>query len=126
MSHAVVQVDRVRQLDRVQEPDEHLTEEDLEPARLTRRLMAMLRDLKLLSRLWRPRVVDHWDIEVDGSGTTVYRLPHGFGVRVNWWVVDATAGAQAGIEKDPSSDSNTLCLIATVAGTVSVRIEESG
>ncbi len=126
MSHAVLQAGKVRQLDRRVEPDEQLTEEDLEPARLTRRLMAILRDIARLLRMWRPQVIDHWDVEVDGTGTTVYRLPHGFDGRVNWWVIDATAGAQVGIEKDPSSDDNTLCLISTVAGTVSVRIEEAG
>jgi hypothetical protein len=128
MSHALVQGNgKVRQLDRQAEPDEVVTEyEAKQPDFLSRILMRLLREAAAMRRRWAPRTIDHQDIVVDGTGTTVYRLPHGFGGRVNWWAIDFKDGVAALLVRDASSDDNTLCLTSTEAGTVSIRIEESG
>lgn len=117
-----------RQLDRQAEPDEQVTEDQVQdPPRLARLLMAILRELALLKRRFWPRRIDHEDREVDATGTTLFRFHHGFGGRVRWWVVDwdASSGAPA-LRKDSSSDNNTLVLVSDVEGTMTLRIEEAG
>lgn len=129
MSHAIVQANNtVRQLDRQAEPDEQVTEYEVKDAsRLARVVMRLLRDVAALRRSWSPKVVDHRDRVVDGTGTTVYRFPHGFGGRVNWWPVDwVSAAAGPRLVRDPSSDNETLALVSYTAGTLTLRIEEAG
>jgi hypothetical protein len=128
MSHSVVnRAGKVRQLDRLAEPDEVVTEyEAKQPDFLARVLMRLLREAAAARRLWSPRIIDHQDVPVDGTGTTIYRLPHGFKGRVNWWVLDFTGGVAPLLARDASSDDNTLCLVSNEAGTVSVRIEKAG
>lgn len=129
MSHAVVDsASRVRQLDRQPEPDEQVTQSEVASTeKLSRLLMRILRDVAKLLRIWRPRVVDHRDVTVDATGSTVYRFPHGFGTRVNWWPVSFRGGSYGpALMEDPSTDDNTLCLVSNEAGVVSIRIEEAG
>lgn len=117
-----------RLLDRPAEPDERVTPEDVQDApKLARLLMRILKELALLRRRWWPRKVDHEDRTVDGTGTTKYRFPHGFGGRVRWWPVDWSGAASVpGLMRHADSDANTLVLVSWIAGTVTVRIEEAG
>ncbi len=129
MSHALVDSSgAIRQLDRRAEPEEQITENEVKDVpKVARLFMRILRELHLLVRLWRPRVVDHMDVPVDATGSTVYRFPHGFGGRVIWYPIDFTGGTYGpALMRDASTDDNTLCLVSNEAGTVSIRIEEMG
>jgi hypothetical protein len=128
MSAAIVNaVDTVRALDRRAEPNEEVTPEQAkDPERLSRLLMRVLRDIAALMRRWSPRRIDHEDRDVDASGTTLHRFPHGFGGRVRWCVVDWEGAAAPALSKDASSDESTLVLVSYESGTVTIRIEEAG
>lgn len=119
---------KVRQLDRLAEPDAQVTEEQVQdPPRLARMVLSIMRELATLRRRWAPRSVVHEDREVDGTGTTIYRFPHGFAGRVDWWPVAWTGAAGAcALVQDDSTDDNTLALVSYEAGTVTLRIEEAG
>lgn len=125
---AIVDVSGVRQLDRQSQPSEQITEEQAkEPARVARLLMALLQDVATLKRRWWPRAIVHRDRVVDSTGTTVYRFPHNFDGRVEWWPVDWTA-ATAGprLVRHSSTDNNTLALVSYTAGTLTLRVQEAG
>lgn len=129
MSHAVIPpAGPPRQLDRQPEPDEQVTEYEVKDAsKLARLFTRVLRDVAEIRRRWAPRVVDHRDVAVDATGSTVYRFPHGFGGRVNWWPVDFVGGTYgAALIRHESTDNDTLCLVSNEAGTVTIRIEEAG
>lgn len=129
MSSAIVPKSaKARQLDRPSEPDEQFTEEQAkDPERLSRTIVQLLRDVASLKRRFVPRRVDFEDIEVDATGTTIYRFVHRFGGRVRWWVVDwNSSSAGPALAKDASSDENTLKLVSGVAGTLTLRVEEAG
>lgn len=117
----------IRQLDRHAEPDEQVTPADVQdPERVSRLLMRILRDLAALKRRWWPLRVDVEDREVDATGTTKYRYPHGFGGRVRWWVVGWSGAAGPQLAEHDDTDDMTLVLVSYVAGTVTLRIEEAG
>lgn len=128
MSHAVIDGDgRVRQLDRLSEPDEQVTPYEVgSPEKLARFLVRLLKEVRQFTGLWRPRVMDSQALDVDGTGTTIYRIEHGFRSRVNWWVIDYTGGTVAALVRDVSTDENALCFVSNEAGTVRVRVEEAG
>lgn len=128
MSSAIVPRHGVpRRLDRPQEPDEQVTEEQVEDSkRLSRLLMRLLREVAILRREWRPSRVDFQDAIVDATGTTKYRFPHGLGSRVRWWVTDWTGAAGPQLSRDASSTDSTLVLVSYVAGTMTLRVEASG
>lgn len=118
----------VRQLDRKAEPDEQITPEQAkDPERVSRLFMSILRDLATLKRRWAPRRIDFEDRAVDATGTTLYQFTHNFAGRVRWLIVDwqASSGAPS-LRRHSSSDGNTLVLVSSVAGTVTVRVEEAG
>lgn len=119
---------KVRQLDKPAEPDQQVMEDEATDApRLVRLLMRMLRDLAALKRRWAPRRLDFEDCAVDATGTTKYRLPHGLGGRVRWWVVDwADASAAPALVKHADTDERTLVLVSRAVGTATIRIEEAG
>lgn len=104
------------------------TEADVqEPRKLARLLTDAHKAAAEVAARHDPARVDHEDIVVDATGATQYRLHHGFGGRVRWWVVDwrsATAGPQ--LVYSSSSDNDTLVLVSYVAGTATIRIEEAG
>ena len=118
----------IRQLDKRAEPDELLTEEQAnDPKRVARLLLSMLRDVAQLKRRWLPRRIDFEDRIVDATGTIVYRLQHGFGGRVRWWVVDWTgASNESRLVRHSSSTDNTLALVSYTVGIATIRIEEAG
>ncbi|MER3466186.1 MAG: hypothetical protein C4340_03215 [Armatimonadota bacterium] len=134
MSTIVGRDGKIRQLDRRAEPSELVTREQvMDPARLVRIVMDILRDVARFKRRWHPRRIDFEDVVVDSTGRP-FRLPHGFGGRVRWWVVDwrSTAGNAPKIEtaKDadgkPLSDDRTLVLRSLADGTATIRVEEAG
>jgi hypothetical protein len=118
----------VRQLDGRRDPEEAVTEEQVQdPGRLARLLARVLKDLTSLKRRYAPKTIDHLDRDVDATGTTLYRFPHGFGGRVHWYPIDwvgATDGERLSRHED--SDNNTLVLVSFIAGKVSIRIEKAG
>lgn len=117
----------LRQLDGKSEPDEQVTEDVVsDPHRLSRLLMRMMKDVAVLKRRWWPRRLDFEGIAVDATGTVPFRLPHGFGGAVRYWVVSWTGAAAANLLLGAASDGNTLVLFSTVAGTATVRVEEAG
>ncbi len=120
---------KIRQLDRQAEPDEQVRPEDVKDAdKLARTVMRLLRDVARLKRRFWPDYIEHEDVSFDGSGTTVYRLPHGFGGRVRWWVVDVYGSAYgvALVKDEASTDDNTLCLVSNETCIATIRIQRAG
>lgn len=137
MKARVDRAGNVYKLDRQAEPDEVVSEEDVKDApKLSRLLMRLLKDVAGLRRRFAPRSVDYEDLRVL-STTTTLRLPHGFGARVRWWLVDwAPTSASANyvplLAASATTDLNTLVLtnitvgiIGAFDGKVSVRVEAS-
>lgn len=119
----------VTQVDRPASPDAVVTEEDVkDPSKLARLVMSIAKDVAQLRRRFAPRRIDFEDVEVDNTGTTLYRFEHGFGGRVRWWPVDFEgAGAtSAALARHSSSDNDTLVLYSLEAGTATIRVEEAG
>jgi hypothetical protein len=118
----------MRQLDRPSDPEEQVNDDQIsDETQMSRLMMGILRDIVKMKRRFWPSYLEFEDRTVDASGTTVLRLTHNFGKRVRWWVVD-WSGASSGhhLVKHASSDLNTLALVSFTAGTVTVRVEESG
>lgn len=118
---------KVTTLDGKAEPDEVITEADVQdPAKLARRLGAMAKDLAMLRRAWAPRRLDFDEQTITAAGNTI-SLEHGFGGRVRWWVVSSTTESLAG-ENATLTTANTLVLNASslVDGTCTIRVEEAG
>lgn len=115
------------QLDGRADPDENVTPEDAKDAdRVSRLLSRILRDLARITRLWRPRRLDFEGRVVLGDGTTKYRYEHRFGGRVRFWPVEWVGAAAPNLRKDDASTLDTLVLTSTSAGTMTLRVEESG
>lgn len=130
MSTAIVNDGRVRQLDARADTPVVVTAADVTDAeKLSRMLQQALRDVEDMKRRWNPRVVYFQDLAVTATTTTVIRLEHGFGGRVNWEVSrwDASvAGTGVRIEEHADTDNGALCLVSGAAGTVTIRVEEAG
>lgn len=128
MSHAVIDANgSIRQLDAAPEPEDQVTQYEVSSTeKLARRLGDAVKAIAKLMRVWRPDIIDHRDVEMAGDSVTVYRFPHGFGGRVNWWTIRYTGGLIAALSEDPSSDENTLCLVSHEPGTFTIRIERAG
>lgn len=98
-----------------------------DPVDLAALLNGIIADLAEKTSRWRPRVIYRRDLVVDATGSTKYRVLHGFGGRVNYEVAYWVGGSAApNLRVDPSTDANALVLTSTVAGTVTLRIEEAG
>jgi hypothetical protein len=126
MSHSVIlPTGSVRQLDRRAEPDEQITQAEVESSeKLSRRLTDMKRVEARLERAWNPRTIDFRDVPVT-SGTPV-RFEHGFGGRVNWWSVDWQAAGAPNFRRHADTTNDTLVLDVGTTGTVTMRLEEAG
>ena len=109
-------------------PPNVITESDVQdPATLARYLAEHDADLAKLKRPWQPRRIDFEDRAVDSSGTTPHRFAHSFGGRVRWWVVDwDNVTFPPVLARHSSTDSNTLVLVSTIPGTLTLRVEEAG
>jgi hypothetical protein len=127
MSSVVGNDGRARQLDRPTEPGEQFTAElAADPRRLSEVIMRLLRDVATLKRRWWPEQVDFRDRVVDATGTTLYRLSHGLGGRVNYWIVRWSGAAAPNLVWNAASDDATLVLTSTSAGTATIRVELAG
>lgn len=123
-----------RRLDRPAEPDENLSESDLEsPSKVVQLFLRLLRDVATLRRRWWPRRIDLEDRVVGNLGNAEpIRFPHGLDGRVRWWVVDwlpAVTGNTYILERAEGqglSDNNTLVLYSSEEGEITLRIEEAG
>lgn len=130
MSSAKIAGSTVKALDGRAEPDEVITEKDVQdPAKLARALSAMAKDIAAQKRNWSPRRIDFEDVLVATTGTPV-RLGHGFG-RVRWWVIDwvpTSPGTVAPIlfRDVAATDDKTLVLLSYVDGIATIRVEEAG
>lgn len=120
----------VRSLEGRASPTQRLTSEQVQdPERLTREVNELRETAAKQERRHDPRRIDFEDISVDGTGTTQFRLAHGFGGRVRWWPVDWSGSGGLGgaaCERHEATDANTLVLVSYVPGTVTVRVEEAG
>jgi len=111
-------------------PNEVVTEADVqEPAKLTRLLTRLLRDVAELKRLFVPKRIDFEDVLV-GSAAATTTLQHNMGGRVRWWVVDwqpSVGGAGPALRRDAASTtSSTLVLFSGNTGTATIRVESAG
>lgn len=118
-----------RSLDARAQPEEVVADTDVsEVPKLTRLLTRILRDVADLKRRFAPRVHTYINLDVDNTGTTVYRLAHRFGGPVAWspveWVTSSAAGPS--LEEHASGDKDTLAIVSHVAGRVAIRVEELG
>lgn len=130
MSAAKVAADgKVTALDGRAEPDEVVTEADVQqPAKLARLLARLLAAVATLRRPFVPRRIDFEDVTVSTSGAAV-SLEHGFKGRVRWWVCDWDSAASTAPYLKRSTaltTATTLVLLSYVAGTVCIRVEEAG
>lgn len=129
MSARVDSAGVVTQLGPKLEPDEVVTETDVQDApKLSRLLGRVLRDIAELRRRWVPRSMDFEDITVGASGAVV-RLQHNFGGRVRWWIVDhQVIGAATApiLQKSTASTNDELVLLSYDTALVSIRVEEAG
>lgn len=127
MPSAVVTSTKTRQLDARSVPPEQVTEEQVgSTKRLAELLGRLLVAVTELRRAWAPQRLDFEDLAVT---TTAFSLEHRFGGRVRWWVVDwqpTTPGSAATFERHSSTTSDALWLTPANAGTVTIRVEESG
>lgn len=125
---AVVEGTRApRQLDKPAEPDEQVTEHQVaDLPRLARVLMTLLRDVAALKRRWAPHYIDFAGYVFDATGLPTHRFPHPFKGKIRWWVVDWNGAVGHSLSRDTSTTSDTLVLFSVVAGTATLRIEESG
>lgn len=131
MSAAWIDEDgNVKQLDSKAVPPETLTASDVgDLERLARTINAVREELAEIKRRWSPRVTYFRDQAVTATTTTVIRLEHGFGGRVNWEVAHwapSVAGTEVRLGQHAETDADTLCLASGAAGTVTVRVEEAG
>lgn len=118
----------VRQLDARAGAEQAPTETEVQdPAKLSKALSVLLRDVAALKRRWWPREVYYADLTVDATGTTLYRLNHGFGGLVYYAVVRWEDGTAApNLRVDSTTTNSVLVLTSTVAGTATVRVWEAG
>lgn len=129
MAARVDKAGNVYQLDRPAEPDERVTEEDVQDAdKLSRLLMRVLKDVAGIKRRFIPRRIDFEDRAVVAG--TPLRLPHGLNARVRWWVVDwiPTSPTDSPVFERNATDTtvNTLVLDVGNPGTVTIRLEVAG
>jgi hypothetical protein len=117
----------VKKLDLELEAPSPVDEKDVvEPSRLARLLLDMVREIRRTTRLWRPRRIDFMDRAVDNTGTTLYRFEHRFEGDARYWVVDWIGDAAPNLQRDPATTPNTLVLTSTVEGLATIRVEEAG
>lgn len=129
MSAKVFTDGKIVQLDGRAEPDEVVTEQDVQDApKLSKLLIRILREVAALRRLWsvRKQHLDFHDVVLDATGTTLYRFPHRFNGLALGYVVRWSGAAAPNIRVDATTDSNTLVLTSTSAGTATIRVEEAG
>lgn len=120
---------KVRQLDAKAQADIVVTAEDVQDApKLARMVQALANHVAALERAWKPRRIDFEDVVCAAGGVTI-ELPHHFGGRVRWWVVDWQISGASGapiLQRYTGTDENTLVLWSDKAGIATIRVEEAG
>ena len=129
----------VKQLEGRAEPDQAVTEADVqEPPKLARLLTSILKDIATRKRRHYPRRIDFENLVCTSNNKLTLR--HAFGGRVRWWVVEWTSsgtplvdsGGDTLVIKSPmihqtaASTADVLILQCDVAGTATIRVEEAG
>ncbi len=117
-----------RQLDKPAEPDEQVTDEQLDDRpRMLRFYMRLLRDIAALLRRWSPDTLEFEDRSIDDdTGATKFRFEHGFGGRVRWFPVDWTGVSTPALIRHEDTTNDTLVLVSFGIGTLTLRIERAG
>lgn len=127
-----VRANTSRQLDVKKQPDEVLTETDVQdPLKLSRLLMRILSQLSELRRRYAARHNTYFNIISDGDALAphVVRLPHGFSGPVEWHVVGVRDGVfivDDRVVESSASDENTLVLEIFFRATIQIRVQEKG
>lgn len=120
----------IKMLDGRGEPDEVITEKDVQdPPKLARLLGTTLNAIAQLRRQWVPRRIDFEGIATGTIGATTVPMEHGFGGAIRWWVVGwvSSGGSGPSLEEATAvSTDTTLRLYSYAAGTATIRIEEAG
>jgi len=118
---------RFKTLDRIPETPTPLTEPDVQDApTLTRLIVGLLRDVARILGGWRPRRIDFFNVALDDTGTTLFRLEHRFGGAVRFWVVDWDGADPPNVRKDATTTDKVLVVTSTSEGTATIRVEEAG
>ena len=128
MSAAKVNAGKMVVLDGRAEPDEVITEKDVQDAsKLARSLRSVSKTLAELRRRFAPRRIDFEDIDI-GIAAALVTLEHGFKTRVRWWVVgwQGSAAVSPDLRERTFTTDTTLVLRSYVAGLVTIRVEEAG
>lgn len=121
-----------RSLDAPSQPEEAVRESDVaDVGSLTRLLSRILRDIGSLKRRFAPRVITFVNLDVDDTGTTVYRLVHKFGGPVAWWPVgwsstDLLAPDGPSLVESGAPSVDVVSFVSYVNGRVAIRVEELG
>ena len=117
----------VRKLDRLPEARTPINERDVQnPTTLVRILDSLLRAFAKALGGWRPRRLDFGRVPLDATGTVKFRLEHGFGGAVRYWIVGWDGAASANVRAHSDTTNDTLVITSTSAGTATVRVEEAG
>lgn len=130
MSSARIESDgKVVVLDGAAEPDEVITEADVQdPAKLARYLSRSLKLIAELQRKHTPRRIDFENLSLGVSGAAI-QLQHNFGGAVRWWVVDnVIIGPDTYIlQRDEiRTTDDTLVILSYSTGRATIRVEEAG
>lgn len=121
----------VRQLDRIPQPPSPVTDETVKDApTLARLVLGLIRDVSRLLGYWRPRRMDFEGLVSTGTDVAPqsFRLTHGFGGAVRWWVVDRRSSGAVAVpyEDRTDDDPDVITIRIFYEATVTVRVEEAG
>lgn len=119
----------VTQLDRKAQPQDVILAKDVaDPEDLAQILKGTLGDVKDLQNRHDPRRIYFYD-QTTGTSGAALTLPHKFGARVHWQVIDWSSSGTSlwNLKKDTTNTTqDTLVLLSYVAGTATIKIEEAG
>lgn len=117
---------KVTKQDRLASPEQQVEPTDVDsPVKLARLLTDLLKDVSTLKRKWWPRRIDFEDLTVEQYVDVT--LPHNFGGRVRWWLVDWSGGNAVQLSTVSAvTTTKTLVLSPTASGTATIRVEEAG
>jgi hypothetical protein len=122
-----------RLLDAKPMPDEFVSAEDAKDStKLARLLTRMLAQLAATRRRFVPKRTTFQNIVSTGTDASPMRvnLLHKFDAPVEWWVVGTNSLGTVALplvaEAEDDSDADTLAIDIYFAGTLAIRVEESG
>lgn len=128
MRAAVVTDASVRVLDGRGDAPVVITPEEVQrPDVLARLLNELRRGQAETARRWNPRVLVVEDRDLTSGDE--WRVEHGFGGRVRWWIADwqpSTPGDVPVFERDAATDANALVLDVGNSGRATLIVMEAG